>query len=84
MLPETKQKIRELIEIIIIENNLLLKDISIGAKTSYRTVYTFLNNPEAVGVRSMSRLAYFITLYGYNLEDFVQKHKENKHENIKS
>ena len=71
MLPETKKRIRELIERILIERGLRLMDVALESKSSYRTVYMFFNAPEKIGVNSMSKLAHFITKNGYKLEDFV-------------
>lgn len=69
--PETKAHMRSLVNSILIEQGMTAKNISSDVEISYSAVCSFLNDNRPTGLRSMRKVAQWILMHGYEMEDLT-------------
>ncbi len=70
--PKLQLKVRRLMHIIIIEENLMVKDVIETSELGYNSVHKFLQQGKDVGPIAMRKFLHFVTARPkYKLEDLI-------------
>lgn len=72
--PEVQSKVRRLMHIIMIEENLMVKDVIDTSELGYNSVHKFLQQEKDVGIIAMRKFLHFVIQRSqYKLEDIIGK-----------